>query len=96
MHCPYCQAPVSEESPACPRCGVDLDKATAFFGVPPPLVQGVNDSAGVIRATDTRDIRAMPTFHPAYLLRSPSYKRMGWLDLRAIAKALDEAKPQSS
>src|ERR1700760_2358271 len=38
--------------------------------------------------TRTRTIRALPTFHPAYLLRSPSYKRMSWQDLRAIAKAL--------
>ena len=44
--------------------------------------------------TGTRTIRAMATFHPAYLLRSPSYKRMSWLDLRAIAKALEQ--PQSS
>jgi DNA polymerase len=38
--------------------------------------------------TGSRAIRAIATFHPAYLLRSPSYKRMSWLDLRAIAKAL--------
>ena len=38
--------------------------------------------------TGTRTIRAMATFHPAYLLRSPSYKRMSWQDLRAIAKML--------
>ncbi|SIO63743.1 DNA polymerase [Bradyrhizobium erythrophlei] len=38
--------------------------------------------------TGTRTIRAIATFHPAYLLRSPSYKRMSWQDLRAIAKAL--------
>jgi DNA polymerase len=38
--------------------------------------------------TGTRIIRALPTFHPAYLLRSPSYKRLAWQDLRAIAKAL--------
>src|SRR3954451_1241768 len=38
--------------------------------------------------TGTRVIRALPTFHPAYLLRSPSYKRLAWQDLRAIAKAL--------
>jgi DNA polymerase len=30
----------------------------------------------------------MATFHPAYLLRSPSYKRMAWQDLRAVAEAL--------
>jgi uracil-DNA glycosylase family 4 len=39
--------------------------------------------------TGTREIRALATFHPAYLLRSPSYKRLSWQDLRAIAKALD-------
>ena len=38
--------------------------------------------------TGTRIIRALPTFHPAYLLRSPSYKRLAWQDLRAITKAL--------
>jgi len=42
--------------------------------------------------TGTRVIRALATFHPAYLLRSPSYKRMAWQDLRAIAKALEQAK----
>jgi DNA polymerase len=41
--------------------------------------------------TGTRTIRAMATFHPAYLLRSPSYKRMAWQDLRSIAKALEQA-----
>jgi uracil-DNA glycosylase len=40
--------------------------------------------------TGSRVIRAMATFHPAYLLRSPSYKRLSWQDLRAIAKALVE------
>ncbi len=41
--------------------------------------------------TGTRVIRALPAFHPAYLLRSPSFKRMAWQDLRAIAKAQQEA-----
>ena len=42
--------------------------------------------------TGTRTIRALATFHPAYLLRSPSYKRMAWQDLRAIAKALEQRR----
>jgi uracil-DNA glycosylase len=46
--------------------------------------------------TGTRVIRAIATFHPAYLLRSPSYKRMSWQDLRAIAKALEQGKISSS
>jgi len=41
--------------------------------------------------TGTRTIRAIASFHPAYLLRSPSYKRMSWQDLRAIAKALENS-----
>jgi uracil-DNA glycosylase len=45
--------------------------------------------------TGSRKIRAIATFHPAYLLRSPSYKRMSWQDLRAIAKALEQAGVQS-
>jgi DNA polymerase len=46
--------------------------------------------------TGTRIVRAMATFHPAYLLRSPSYKRMAWQDLRAIAKALEQGGSPSS
>jgi uracil-DNA glycosylase family 4 len=46
--------------------------------------------------TGTRVIRALATFHPAYLLRSPSYKRMAWQDLRAIAKALEQGSSPSS
>ncbi|MGP9813433.1 uracil-DNA glycosylase [Rhodopseudomonas sp. NSM] len=38
--------------------------------------------------TGTRMIRALPTLHPAYLLRQPTYKRLAWQDLRAIATAL--------
>jgi uracil-DNA glycosylase family 4 len=46
--------------------------------------------------TGTRMIRALATFHPAYLLRSPSYKRMAWQDLCAIAKALEQTKSAAS
>src|SRR3954467_5927746 len=40
--------------------------------------------------TGTREIRAIATFHPAYLLRSPLEKRFAWRDLLAIKKALSE------
>jgi uracil-DNA glycosylase len=39
--------------------------------------------------TGTRDIRAIATFHPAYLLRSPLEKRFAWRDFLAIKKALE-------
>ena len=42
--------------------------------------------------TGSRKIRALATFHPAYLLRSPSYKRLTWQDLCSIAKALEKAR----
>lgn len=42
--------------------------------------------------TGTRSIRAMATFHPAYLLRQPIYKRLAWQDLRSISKALAQSK----
>src|ERR1043165_5206417 len=41
--------------------------------------------------TGTREIRAIATFHPAYLLRSPLEKRFAWRDLLSIRKALDAA-----
>ncbi len=43
--------------------------------------------------TGTREIRAMPTFHPAFLLRSPLQKRFAWRDFLAIKKALASAAP---
>ena len=36
----------------------------------------------------TREIRAIPTYHPAFLLRSPLQKRLAWRDFLAIKKAL--------
>jgi len=41
--------------------------------------------------TGTREIRAVATFHPAYLLRTPSEKRFAWRDFLAIKKALSQA-----
>ncbi len=36
-----------------------------------------------------RPIPAMPTYHPAYLLRTPLHKRDAWRDFLAIRKRLD-------
>ncbi len=40
--------------------------------------------------TGTREIRAIATLHPAYLLRQPLQKRLAWRDFLAIKKALAE------
>jgi uracil-DNA glycosylase len=38
--------------------------------------------------TGTREIRAIATLHPAYLLRQPLHKRLAWRDFLAIRKAM--------
>jgi uracil-DNA glycosylase len=38
--------------------------------------------------TGSREIRALATFHPAFLLRTPLQKRLAWRDFLALKKAL--------
>jgi DNA polymerase len=45
--------------------------------------------------TGTRQIRALATFHPAYLLRTPLSKRLAWRDFLAIRKALAGTSPDA-
>jgi uracil-DNA glycosylase len=40
--------------------------------------------------TGSREIRAIATFHPAYLLRTPIEKRFAWRDFLAIRQALEK------
>jgi DNA polymerase len=42
------------------------------------------------RLADGTEIPTLPTFHPAYLLRTPASKRQSWWDLLAIDKKLAE------
>ena len=55
------------------------------------VVDGIKRTRGKWFAFDTgtRQIRALATFHPAYLLRSPLEKRFAWRDFLAVKKALD-------
>lgn len=39
--------------------------------------------------TGTRTIKALATLHPAYLLRTPSQKKLAWRDFRALKATLD-------
>ena len=54
------------------------------------IKEGITKTRGRWFSFDTgkRAIRAMPTFHPAFLLRSPLQKRFAWRDFLAIKKAL--------
>jgi uracil-DNA glycosylase len=40
-----------------------------------------------------RAIPTMPTLHPAYLLRTPTQKKLAWRDVQAIGKAFRESGP---
>jgi uracil-DNA glycosylase len=69
-----------------------------------PSTQGILETKeGITRTrgrwfdydTGTRTIKAMPTFHPAYLLRTPISKKQAWQDFRAIKAALGAASPPS-
>ena len=44
-------------------------------------------------ATPEGPIDVMPTFHPAFLLRSPARKREAWRDLLAVRSRLEGARP---
>ncbi len=43
-----------------------------------------------VRLDDGTEIPTMPTFHPAYLLRTPASKRQSWQDMLAVDKKLKE------
>ena len=45
--------------------------------------------------TGTREIRAIASLHPAYLLRQPLYKRLAWRDFLAIRNALSADAPKA-
>jgi DNA polymerase len=42
---------------------------------------------------ELRGIKLMPTFHPAYLLRSPGEKRVVWHDIQEVMKLLGLEPP---
>jgi uracil-DNA glycosylase len=75
----------------------DPDILVCLGGPSAQTLLGVKD--GIRRArgrwytyhTGRRTIRALATFHPAYLLRSPLEKRLVWRDFLAIKAALTQS-----
>lgn len=43
---------------------------------------------------EVREIKMMPTFHPAYLLRNPADKRLVWADIQEVMKLLGQPIPR--
>jgi uracil-DNA glycosylase len=75
----------------------DPDILVCLGGPSAQTLLGIKEGITKIRGrwftfdTGKREIRAMPTFHPAFLLRSPLQKRFAWRDFLAIKKALAAA-----
>jgi DNA polymerase len=57
------------------------------------FTDGIRKTRGRFIAYNTgkREIRAIATFHPAYLLRSPLEKRLAWRDFLSVKQALKPA-----
>jgi len=72
----------------------DPDVLVCLGGPSAQTLLGIKDGITKTRGrwftfnTGKREIRALPTFHPAFLLRSPLQKRFAWRDFLAIKKAL--------
>ena len=45
-----------------------------------------------VQLDDGTTVPTLPTFHPAYLLRTPASKRQSWIDLLAVDKRLRELR----
>ena len=45
---------------------------------------------------DFRGRRLIPTFHPSYLLRTPSEKKLAWEDIKLVMQALDLPLPKTA
>ena len=60
-------------------------------------ILGMNKAMGELRGRwfSYKGIPVLPTYHPAYLLRSPTQKRIAWQDLKRIVLALRGVKSPS-
>jgi DNA polymerase len=85
---PFIQRQIELADPAILVC-LGGPAAQALLGIR----EGIRKSRGRWHAyhTGSREIRAIASFHPAYLLRTPLEKRFAWRDFLAIQKALTGA-----
>jgi DNA polymerase len=94
------RTPTPQESAICLpfiRRQIELANPDILVCLGKPSMQtllGIKDGIRSVRGrwyefdTGTRTIKALVTFHPAYLLRSPLEKRHAWRDMLALKKAL--------
>ena len=48
MHCPYCRTPLTENSPECPGCRLNLARASSLLGPVPGLESRLSDHASLL------------------------------------------------
>ena len=65
-------------------CALGAVAAKALLGSPVSIVEVRG------RRFEFHGIPLIPTFHPAYLLRNPSAKKLAWEDLKKVKKLLTE------
>jgi uracil-DNA glycosylase family 4 len=94
------RTPTPQESAICLpfiRRQIELADPDILVCLGGPAAQALlGSSEGILRTrgrwfayhTGSREIRAIATLHPAYLLRQPLQKRLAWRDFLAIRRAL--------
>ena len=98
---PNNRAPLPEEMEACLpylQQQVGLIKPKVIVGLGATAIKGLlGKTAGITRLRGTwqeyQGIKLMPTFHPSYLLRDPSKKKVVWQDLKLVLKELGKEPP---
>ena len=94
------RTPTPQESAICLpfiRRQIELADPDFLICLGKPSMQtllGINEGIKAARGrwhdydTGSRTIKALATFHPAYLLRTPGEKKFAWRDMLALKKAL--------
>lgn len=90
------RVPLPDEMSACSpylRKQIELIQPKIIVALGKTAVEGLlNKPVAITRFRGTwckyEGIDLMPTFHPAYLLRSPGKKREAWIDLQAVMAKL--------
>jgi uracil-DNA glycosylase family 4 len=84
---PFLQAQIASIAP---RIIVALGRPAAnqLLGRDAPISSLRNKFHDLVVGSSGHEIRVMPTFHPAYLLREPDRKRDAWADLKLVMQEL--------
>jgi DNA polymerase len=95
------RAPLPEEMETCLpylRQQIGLVRPKVIIGLGATAIKGLlGKTAGITKLRGTWQeyggIKLMPTFHPSYLLRDPSKKKVVWQDLQLVLKELGKEPP---